>query len=48
MYLYRLWKLIQGILDPVAAKVHFLSGAKALEQLIPQDCVIKELGGEED
>lgn len=44
-----LWKLIHGILDPVvAAKVHFLSGAKGLEQLIPQDRILKELGGDED
>ena len=32
----------------VAAKVHFLSGAQALEKLIPQDRIIKELGGAED
>lgn len=36
-------------MDPVvAAKVHFLSGAKNLEQMIPQDRIIKELGGEEN
>lgn len=44
-----LWKLIHGIMDPVvAAKVHFLSGAKGLEQMVPQDRIIKELGGDED
>ncbi|KAJ5082624.1 hypothetical protein N7532_011667 [Penicillium argentinense] len=43
------WKLIRGILDPVvAAKVHFISGAKDLEQIIPEDQIIKELGGKED
>lgn len=43
------WKIIRGILDPVvAAKVHFLSGAKGLEQLIPREHIIKELGGDED
>ena len=44
-----MWKIIQGILDPVvAAKVHFISGAKALEELIPRERILKELGGEED
>ncbi|KAJ5753477.1 uncharacterized protein N7511_007630 [Penicillium nucicola] len=43
------WKLINGILDPVvAAKVHFITGAKALEELIPREHILKELGGEED
>lgn len=43
------WKIIRTILDPVvAAKVHFLSGAKGLEQLIPREHIIKELGGDED
>jgi hypothetical protein len=43
------WKLIRTILDPVvAAKVHFLSGAKGLEQLISREHIIKELGGDED
>lgn len=32
----------------VAAKVHFLNGAEELEQLIPREHIIKELGGEED
>ncbi|KAL1846827.1 phosphatidylinositol transfer protein csr1 [Paecilomyces lecythidis] len=44
-----LWKLIQGILDPVvAAKVHFINDAKGLEKLIPREHILKELGGEED
>lgn len=43
------WKLIRTVLDPVvAAKVHFLSGVKGLEQLIPREHIIKELGGDED
>ncbi|KAJ5594075.1 uncharacterized protein N7459_000283 [Penicillium hispanicum] len=43
------WKIISGLLDPaVAAKVHFINDAKALEQLIPQEHIIKELGGQED
>jgi hypothetical protein len=28
--------------------VHFISGAKELEQLVPKEHIIKELGGEED
>ncbi|GAD99721.1 CRAL/TRIO domain protein [Paecilomyces variotii No. 5] len=44
-----LWKLIQGILDPVvAAKVHFINDARGLEKLIPREHILKELGGEED
>lgn len=43
------WKIIHGILDPVvASKVHFISGAKNLEQLLPKEHIIKELGGQED
>jgi hypothetical protein len=43
------WKIIHGILDPVvASKVHFISGAKELEQLVPKKHIIKELGGEKD
>lgn len=43
------WKIIHGILDPVvAAKVHFISGAKDLEKMIPRSQILKELGGEED
>ncbi|KAJ5157391.1 uncharacterized protein N7482_008491 [Penicillium canariense] len=43
------WKIIHGILDPVvAAKVHFISGAKELEKLVPKAQILKELGGEED
>ncbi|KAJ5881557.1 uncharacterized protein N7529_000229 [Penicillium soppii] len=44
-----LWRLVQGSLDPVvAAKVHFISSAKALEEIIPREQILKELGGEED
>lgn len=43
------WKLIHGILDPVvAAKVHFISGAHDLQQIIPEGQIVKELGGNED
>lgn len=43
------WKIIQGILDPVvASKVHFITGAKELEKLIPKSQILKEIGGEED
>ena len=43
------WKIIHGILDPVvASKVHFITGAKELERLIPQSQILKEVGGEED
>ncbi|KAJ5444031.1 uncharacterized protein N7458_007903 [Penicillium daleae] len=43
------WKIIHGILDPVvASKVHFVTGAKELEKLIPQSQILKEVGGEED
>lgn len=41
--------MVKGLLDPVvAAKVHFLSGADQLEQIISKPQMIKELGGEED
>ncbi|KAJ5574914.1 hypothetical protein N7450_008813 [Penicillium hetheringtonii] len=43
------WKLIHGILDPVvAAKVHFISGPRELQQIIPEGRIVKELGGSED
>ncbi|CAI7581649.1 unnamed protein product [Penicillium bialowiezense] len=44
-----MWKLIQTVLDPVvAAKVHFITGATALEEIIPRERILKELGGEEE
>lgn len=43
------WKIINGLLDPVvASKVHFVTGAKELENLVPAEHIIKELGGPED
>ncbi|KAJ5998570.1 hypothetical protein N7451_006380 [Penicillium sp. IBT 35674x] len=43
------WKIINGLLDPVvASKVHFVTGAKELEGLVPAEHIIKELGGPED
>lgn len=43
------WKIIHGILDPVvASKVHFISGPKQLEKLIPPEHIVKELGGQEN
>ncbi|KAJ5623372.1 hypothetical protein N7490_011977 [Penicillium lividum] len=43
------WKIISGLLDPVvASKVHFITGAKELENLVPAEHIIKELGGPED
>jgi hypothetical protein len=43
------WKIIHGILDPVvASKVHFITGAKELEKLVPKSQILKEIGGEED
>lgn len=48
-YLLGFWKIIHGILDPVvASKVHFISGPKELEKLIPPEHIIKELGGQEN
>ncbi|KAJ5651925.1 hypothetical protein N7507_009351 [Penicillium longicatenatum] len=43
------WKIINGLLDPVvASKVHFVTGARELETLVPAEHIIKELGGPED
>ena len=44
-----IWKIIKGWLDPVvAAKVHFTSDVKDLEEFIPRSQIIKELGGDEN
>ncbi|GAD93034.1 CRAL/TRIO domain protein [Paecilomyces variotii No. 5] len=44
-----IWKIIRGWLDPVvAAKVNFTNSVQDLEQFIPRDRIIKELGGDED
>ncbi|SMQ55412.1 unnamed protein product [Zymoseptoria tritici ST99CH_1A5] len=44
-----IWKIIKGWLDPVVAgKVHFASNPNDLEQWIPREHMMKELGGDED
>lgn len=44
-----IWKIIKGWLDPVvASKVHFVSNVDDLQQFIPRDRIMKELGGDED
>lgn len=44
-----IWKVAQGFLDPnVAAKVHSITGVEALEELIPKEHILKEIGGDED
>jgi hypothetical protein len=44
-----IWKIIKGWLDPVvAAKVNFTNSVEDLEQFIPRDRLLKELGGDED
>ncbi|KAL1964022.1 hypothetical protein VTN77DRAFT_7568 [Rasamsonia byssochlamydoides] len=44
-----IWKIIKGWLDPVvAAKVHFTNSVEDLEEFIPRDRILKELGGDED
>ena len=44
-----IWKIIKGWLDPVvAAKVHFTNDLKDLEEFIPKNHIIKELGGDDD
>ncbi|KAF2857627.1 CRAL/TRIO domain-containing protein [Piedraia hortae CBS 480.64] len=43
-----IWKVIRGWLDPVvAAKVHFVSKVSELEEYIPREHIMKELGGDE-
>lgn len=44
-----IWKVIKGWLDPVvAAKVHFTNGVEGLEEFIPRERILKELGGPKD
>lgn len=44
-----IWAIIKGWLDPVvASKIHFTKNVSDLEQYIPTNCIIKELGGTED
>ncbi|KAL9121070.1 MAG: hypothetical protein Q9187_002375 [Circinaria calcarea] len=43
------WSIIKGWLDPVVAgKVHFTKNVEELEQFIPRNHIIKELGGDEE
>ena len=42
------WSIIKGWLDPVVAgKVHFTKNVEELEQFIPRNHIMKELGGDE-
>lgn len=44
-----IWKIIKGWLDPVvASKVHFASHVEELQEWIPRDQIMKEMGGDED
>ncbi|RPB29436.1 CRAL/TRIO domain-containing protein [Terfezia boudieri ATCC MYA-4762] len=44
-----IWSIIKGWLDPVvASKIHFTKTNEDLEQFIPKEHIIKELGGLED
>ena len=44
-----IWKIIKGWLDPVvASKVHFASHVEELQDFIPRNQIMKELGGDED
>ncbi|KAI5793871.1 CRAL-TRIO domain-containing protein [Peziza echinospora] len=44
-----IWSIIKGWLDPVvASKIHFTKTQDDLEQFIPKEHIIKELGGAED
>ncbi|KAI9788637.1 MAG: hypothetical protein M1816_006783 [Peltula sp. TS41687] len=44
-----IWNIIKGWLDPVVAgKVHFTKHVSDLENFIPKNHILKELGGEED
>ena len=44
-----IWKIIRGWLDPVvAAKVNFTNSVEDLEDYIPRENIITELGGPED
>lgn len=43
------WKIIRGWLDPVvASKVHFTNDVADLQKYIAPECIIRELGGDED
>ncbi|KAF8424085.1 CRAL-TRIO domain-containing protein [Tirmania nivea] len=44
-----IWSIIKGWLDPVvASKIHFTKTNEDLEQFIPKEHIIKELGGPEN
>ncbi|KZF18894.1 CRAL/TRIO domain-containing protein [Xylona heveae TC161] len=44
-----IWNIIKGWLDPVVAgKIHFTRNAEELENFIPRDRILKELGGDDD
>ncbi|KAI9670096.1 MAG: hypothetical protein M1829_004824 [Trizodia sp. TS-e1964] len=44
-----IWTIIKGWLDPVvASKVHFTKNVAELEQYIPRERIIKELGGDDE
>ncbi|KAI9888694.1 MAG: hypothetical protein M1814_006504 [Vezdaea aestivalis] len=44
-----IWTIIKGWLDPVvASKVHFTKTVEELEEFVPRNHIIKELGGDED
>lgn len=44
-----IWKIIKGWLDPVvASKIHFASNIEDLQEWIPRNRIMKELGGDED
>ncbi|RFU24210.1 hypothetical protein B7463_g12127, partial [Scytalidium lignicola] len=44
-----IWKIIKAWLDPVvASKVHFTNSQEDMEQFVPKNNIIKELGGDED
>ncbi|KAJ5884866.1 hypothetical protein N7495_009376 [Penicillium taxi] len=41
-------KMINGLLNPSVTEIHFLSGVKELETMIPREHILRELGGDED
>lgn len=44
-----IWRIIKGWLDPVvASKIHFTKSLADLEQFVPKESIIKELGGTAD
>ncbi|TVY33433.1 CRAL-TRIO domain-containing protein, partial [Lachnellula subtilissima] len=44
-----IWKIIKGWLDPVvASKIQFTNNNQEMEEFVPKEHIIKELGGAED